>query len=68
MKNYYLVTTEHLEEALWFRDDGDYATGMNYVAEALRQIRFRFSAGVHQAARVCGISYAEAANLLDTSC
>lgn len=36
-------------------------------AEALRQIRFRFSAGVHQSARVCGISYADAARLLDTA-
>lgn len=36
-------------------------------AEALRQIRFRFSAGVHQVARVCGISYAEAARLLDSA-
>ena len=36
-------------------------------AETLRQIRFRFSAGVHQAARVCGISYADAARLLDTA-
>lgn len=36
-------------------------------AETLRQIRFRFSAGVHQSARVCGISYAEAARLLDTA-
>lgn len=36
-------------------------------AEALRQIRFRFSAGVHQSARVCGISYADAASLLDTA-
>lgn len=36
-------------------------------AETLRQIRFRFSAGVHQAARVCGITYADAARLLDTA-
>jgi hypothetical protein len=36
-------------------------------AETLRQIRFRFSAGVHQVARVCGISYADAARLLDTA-
>lgn len=35
-------------------------------AETLRQLRFRFSAGVHQAARVCGITYADAAKLLDT--
>ena len=34
-------------------------------AETLRQVRFRFSAGVHQAARVCGVSYADAAKLLD---
>ena len=32
MKNFYLVTTDHLEEALWFRDDEDFAVGMNYVA------------------------------------
>lgn len=32
MRKYYLVTTDHLEDALWFRDDDDYATGMNYVA------------------------------------
>lgn len=44
------------------------ALSIQEQAEALRQIRFRFSAGVHQAARVCGISYAEAAKLLDTSC
>ena len=36
-------------------------------AETLRQVRFRFSAGMHQAARVCGISYADAARLLDTA-
>lgn len=32
MRKFYLVTTEHLEDALWFRDDGDFSTGMNYVA------------------------------------
>ena len=32
MRKYYLVTTEHLEEALWFREDEDFVTGMNYVA------------------------------------
>ena len=31
-KDYYLVTTEHLKEGLWFRDDEDYKVGMNYVA------------------------------------
>ncbi len=36
-------------------------------AETLRQVRFRFGAGMHQAARVCGISYADAARLLDTA-
>lgn len=35
-------------------------------AEALRQIRYRFSANIHQAARVCGLTYAEAARLIDT--
>ena len=32
MKQYYLVTTQHLENRLWFRDDKDFAIGMNYVA------------------------------------
>ena len=32
MKRYYLVTTEHLEDALWFRDQEDFAVGMNMVA------------------------------------
>ena len=27
-----MVTTEHLEEGLWFREDEDFAVGMNYVA------------------------------------
>ena len=36
-------------------------------AETLRQIRYRFSVNVHQAARVCGLSYAEAARLIDSA-
>ena len=32
MKDYYLVTTGHLEDKLWFLDDDDFRTGMNYVA------------------------------------
>ncbi|MBO4465829.1 MAG: hypothetical protein J5748_04045 [Bacteroidales bacterium] len=32
MKRFYLISTEHLEESLWFRDDEDFAAGMNYVA------------------------------------
>ena len=31
-KDYWLVTTEHLKEGLWFREDGDFKVGMNYVA------------------------------------
>lgn len=34
--------------------------------EFLRQIRYRFSANVHQIARVTGLSYAESARLLNT--
>ena len=34
-------------------------------AEFARQIRFRFSADANQIARVCGLSYAEAARLLE---
>lgn len=32
MKNYWLLTTDHLEEGLWFRDEEDFKVGMNYVA------------------------------------
>ena len=32
MRKYYLVTTEHLEEGLWFREESDFAVGMNHVA------------------------------------
>ena len=34
-------------------------------AEYMRQIRFRFSADLNQIARVCGLSYANAAHLID---
>ena len=29
---FYLVTTDHLETAIWFKDDADYKMGMNLVA------------------------------------
>ena len=32
MKKCYLITTAHLEDGLWFLDDEDFRTGMNYVA------------------------------------
>lgn len=31
-EQFWLVTTEHLEDRLWFRDDEDFKVGMNYVA------------------------------------
>ena len=34
-------------------------------AEFMRQIRFRFSADINQIARVCGLTYAEAARMMD---
>ena len=34
MKRYYLITTEHLEDRLWFRDGEDFRVAMNYVAVA----------------------------------
>ena len=30
--NFWLVTTEHLENQLWFRNEDDFKVGMNYVA------------------------------------
>ena len=32
MKHFFLITTKHLEEALWFLDDEDFCVGMNYIA------------------------------------
>jgi REP element-mobilizing transposase RayT len=32
MKRIYLLSTDHLEESLWFREDEDFKVGMNYVA------------------------------------
>ena len=34
--------------------------------ECMRQIRFRFSSDVHQIARVCGLTYSEAARIIDS--
>ncbi len=31
-KDYWLVTTEHLKDRLWFKDEEDFKVGMNYVA------------------------------------
>lgn len=37
MKRIYLLTTEHLENGLWFREEADFKVAMNYVAiEAAR--------------------------------
>lgn len=30
--SFWLVTTEHLEDRIWFRDEDDFKVGMNYVA------------------------------------
>lgn len=35
MERIYLVSTEHLEEGLWFRDEDDFIVGMNHVAVGL---------------------------------
>ena len=32
MKKIWLVTTDHLEEGLWFRDEEDFRVAMNYIA------------------------------------
>ena len=37
----------------------------NEQTECMRQVRFRFSADVNQIARVCGLSYAEAAQKME---
>ena len=32
MMTFFLITTDHLEDRLWFRDDEDFKVAMNYVA------------------------------------
>jgi len=32
MENYWLITTEHLKNRLWFKDEEDFKVGMNHVA------------------------------------
>ena len=32
MKKIYLLSTDHLEDSLWFRDEEDFKVGMNYMA------------------------------------
>lgn len=32
MKKYFLLSSEHLEDGLWFRDDSDFIVAMNHVA------------------------------------
>ena len=32
MKQYFLISTDHLEDSLWFRDEEDFVVGMNMVA------------------------------------
>ncbi|MBQ7518108.1 MAG: hypothetical protein IJU13_06775 [Bacteroidales bacterium] len=34
MKRFFLLTTDHLEDRLWFRDEEDFRVAMNYVAIA----------------------------------
>ena len=32
MNDFWLVSTEHLENRLWFKDEEDFKSGMNHVA------------------------------------
>ncbi len=32
MRKVYLLSTEHLENGLWFRDTEDFKVAMNYIA------------------------------------
>ena len=59
-----LAAVPELCRSLFFKESfHELQTGEQ--VEIVRQIRFRFSADANQIARVCGITYAEAARLLD---
>lgn len=67
----WLVTTDHLEDTLWFREDLFRTSTFEEIndeqkKEVLRQLRYRFSSNVFQLARVVGLSYEEAARLMDS--
>ena len=49
-----------------FRKAGFEELTRSQKTEILKQLRFRFSANIHQLARVVGLSYEEVAKLLDT--
>ncbi len=59
-----LVAAPELLKSLYHRASFQELTEVEQ-AEFMRQIRFRFSADVNQIARVCGLSYAEAARIID---
>lgn len=59
-----LAALPDLSRSLFGKDTFEALTS-GEQSEFLRQIRFRFSADIHQIARVCGLSYAEAARLID---
>ena len=60
-----LAVLPDLCRSLFQRDSFDRLQA-NERVELVRQIRFRFSADAHQIARVCGLTYEEAARLLDS--
>ena len=60
-----LATLPDLLRSLFHKESFE-QLGEDEQAECARQIRFRFSADATQIARVCGISYARAAHLLDS--
>ena len=49
-----------------FRKAGFEELTRSQKTEILKQLRFRFSANIHQLARVVGLSYEEVAKILDT--
>jgi hypothetical protein len=48
-----------------FGKDAFLSLSLEEKAEFMRQLRFRFSADINQIARMCGLTYAEAARLID---
>ncbi len=42
-KRIYLLTTEHLEDGLWFRQEEDFKVAMNYVIGFITQFKRRYS-------------------------
>lgn len=64
-KKIWLVSTDHLEEGLWFREEEDFKVGMNYVAVQVSQSGVTILAFILMSNHVHFILYGTRADVLE---